>query len=492
MVEFNAVPSDIRVPFVFVEFDASRAQTGPQIKPYKILAIGQRTASGTVAELEPTLVTSAADAATFFGAGSMLHGMAERLFANNRVTEAWFVAQDDDGTGIAATKTLTVTGTSTAAGTVYLYIAGRRLRVAIPAASDANAIAGLIDAAVTAAAGNLPVTSGVATNVVTLTAKNAGLEGQSIDVRLNYGADEFLPAGVTSIAVANGVSGANNPDIDDVWPLLGEVQYDVMAVGYADKGAGSTFLKLDLELESRWGPLRTNDGVAFIGLSDTHANLITYGSAVNSKHVSVMGVTGSPTPPWAWAAAVAGIVARYGQADPARPFQTLELLDVLAPAQADRYTLQEQDLLLKNGVATFQVNDDGTVRAGRLISTYQTNAVGTPDVAFLDVTTHLTLGFLRWDFRARIGAKYARHKVGGDDVRPAPGQAIITPRIAYGEALAIFRTWEEQGLVEDAEQFKAELVVERDATDPSRLNWYLPPNVVNALVVQAARMAFIL
>ena len=55
--------------------------------PYRNLVIGQRLATGTVPALTPIRVTSAAQAKTYFGAGSMLAHMLERQLENNNVTE---------------------------------------------------------------------------------------------------------------------------------------------------------------------------------------------------------------------------------------------------------------------------------------------------------------------------------------------------------------------------------------------------------------------
>ena len=124
------IPAVTEEPFVYVEFDSSNATSGPTIKTYRALIVGQRIAAGTVAELVPTRVRSAQEAAGFFGLGSMLHAMAKAWCANNTSTEAWFVAQDDDGGATAGTQTLTVVGTTTVAGTLYLYIDGELIKVA--------------------------------------------------------------------------------------------------------------------------------------------------------------------------------------------------------------------------------------------------------------------------------------------------------------------------------------------------------------------------
>lgn len=52
-----------------------------------------------------------------------------------------------------------------------------------------------------------------------------------------------------------------------------------------------------------------------------------------------------------------------------------------------------------------------------------------------------------------------------------------------GELLATYRQLERAGIVENYELFKQYLVVERDASDPNRLNTLFPPDYVNQLRV---------
>jgi phage tail sheath gpL-like len=74
------------------------------------------------------------------------------------------------------------------------------------------------------------------------------------------------------------------------------------------------------------------------------------------------------------AAVLAAVCEFSGAIDPARPFQTLALPGVLPPAQADRFTRQERDLLLRDGISTFTVDQGGNVLIERVVTTYQTNA----------------------------------------------------------------------------------------------------------------------
>jgi phage tail sheath gpL-like len=68
----------------------------------------------------------------------------------------------------------------------------------------------------------------------------------------------------------------------------------------------------------------------------------------------------------------------------------------------------------------------------------------------------------------------------------------MTPKLGKAEAIARFRVWEEQGLVENIDQFKNDLICERNESDPNRLDWYLPPDLMNQFRVGGAKIGFIL
>lgn len=488
-IQLAEVPPGVRTPFTFIEIDASKAQTGPSIQNYRTLQIGQRLSTGTVPADEPFLATSADQVGAAAGRGSILHQMAIAYFRANNVTEAWFIGVSD-AAGTAATQTLTVTGPATSAGTIFLYIAGRQIQVAVANGDADTVIAAAIDAAIDASdfATELPVVPSTVDEVVTLTARNLGTEGNAIDVRLNYNQGEALPAGV-GVTIAAGVTGATDPTITAAITAMSDVKYHTIALGMNNVTA---IAALEAELADRFTAPRQIAGHAFYGLRDTHANLITAGGLRNSPHVSLLGMDAPLASPWEWAASTMGLAARSGQNDPAQPFQTLALPGLIGPAQADQFTATERDLLLKNGVATLKVDDFGVLRVERLITTYQTNAVGAASVALLDVNTLLTLDYLRYDAFVQYSSTFPRAKLADDGNRYGTGQVVVTPKVAKAFFLVLFRGWEELGLVENFEQFEADLVVERNAIDRNRLDVLLRPDLINQLRVTGAAIQFIL
>ena len=489
-ISFDNIPSDLLIPFTAVEFNASKAQQGPSVLPYAGALIGQKTSAGTGTAGTWYKVTNSERVAVLAGRGSILHRQAIGWYASNKSTELWIGILDDAGGGVAATGTLTFTGPATAAGSVVLYLGGVRLAVAIASGATASAIATAVVAAITAAT-DLPVTAAVggvgSEHIVTVTFKNAGTIGNSYDMRHSYRFGEALPTGV-GLAIVAMASGATNPSLTALIAAAGDQWFHIVAHPYTD----STNLgAIETELASRNGPMRMIDGVAFTSASGSHATLTTLGDGRNSPHSVIVAQAGeSPlTPPFEFAAEVAAIVALYGQIDPARPFQTLAMSNAIPMAITDQFTKEERNLLLKDGIATVGVGAGEVVQLERMVTTYQKNAANAPDSAYRDVTTLLTLMYLRYSFRVRMQLAYPRHKLASDGTAFGAGQAVITPKDGKGEAVGWFKQMEKLGLVEGLDQFKRDLVVERD-TDPNRLNFLLPPDLINQLIVTAAQVAF--
>lgn len=484
-IPFSEVPADVKVPGVYIEVDSTRADQDASIQPYKILAIGQRLSAGTIAAGILTQVIDESQAREYFGPGSQLAQMIKKIRDVNKSTEIWTVALNDDGAATDATATITYTGTATESGTLYIYIGGRRYTVAVLTTDPVSTIATNTAAAITADDDAI-VTAGAALGVVTFTTKNAGAAGNEIDIRLNYYSDESTPSGLTA-TVAGFSGGATNPTITSALSALTEDQYNIICMPYTDS---NNLTLLDNEMDDRFGPIRQNFGVTFLAKRDTYSNLSTFGSGKNSKNYSVMGMDG-PNSPWEWAAQIAGRVALAAQIDPARPFQTLSLPTLLAPAESELFTWTERDNLLEDGISTYNAIA-GTVTIERLRTTYKKNAFNADDNAFSDVNTGLTLEYLRYDLKRSWLLTYPRAKLANDGTNfgPGQGQVIVTPKTAKAFILTKFRQWEEKGLVENFDQFKKDLIVERNVSDKNRLDILLPPDLINQLRISAFLLQF--
>jgi phage tail sheath gpL-like len=486
-ISFNAIPAAVRTPFSFVELDGSNAVRGPQVLAYRALLIGQKTSAGTAEPNKLAPVTSASQARVLFGAGSVLAGMFEAWFAQSSPTEVWAMPVLDNASGVAASGSIAFSGTASAAGTIALMVAGRALQVGVSSGNNNVAVATAVAAAVNALA-DLPVTADALSGTVTLIAKNKGETGNDIDVRVNYYDGESTPAGLT-VVVTPMASGATNPVLSAAIAAMGDEWFHAVASAFRD---ASNLAALKDEMDSRWGPIRQIDGHVIAAASGTVGAMISLGSGLNDKHLSIVATQKSPTPAYEVAAETASIVAYYAAIDPARPLQTLSYVWMKAPARSDRHTQTERNTQLYSGIATVRVSPAGAVTIERMVTTYRINEAGGNDPVYLDIETMLTLQYIRWDWRNYVLRKYPRHKLANDGTRYAPGQAIVTPLVMKAEAIAKFTDWESQGLVEGFAQFKRDLVVERNAGDPNRLDVLLPPDLVNQLRVCATKISFLL
>lgn len=485
-IAFNQIPIDIRTVGSHIEFDSSKAVSGLPAAANKILVLGQRLAAGTVAQLVPTRIMDADQATQAFGRGSMLDRMVRAAKANDPDTEMWAVGLDDLAGGTAAQGSITITSAATGSGLLFLRIAGQSMAVPVTAGETVTTIAARISQTINGSP-DLPVTASSALSAVTLTAKHKGTAGNDIDLAINYYQGEVLPAGV-AVAFAAMTGGIGNPDLASVWAAIGDAtHYRTILIGVVDT---ATLTALEAELTLRWGAMRQVEALAYAGARGTQGTLAALGAARNSPFVSIIGAKASPTPPWEWAAAYGAKASQSLSNDPARPLQTLQLAGVLAPSAGNRFTRGERELLLRDGISTFVVDDGGTVCIERAITTYQTNGFGIEDVAWLDINTPATLAYIRLAVRTRIALKFPRHKLADDGTAFGIGQFVATPNIIKAELVVLFREMEEAGLVEDFDQFKADLVVERDSADRNRVNALIPPNLINQLRVFAGRVEY--
>ncbi|WP_429186328.1 phage tail sheath subtilisin-like domain-containing protein [Aeromonas veronii] len=485
-VPFNKIPSDIRVPLAYVEFDNAGALKGTPVLEWRTLFIGQKLPSGTAKAGEAVRITRRGEAARLFGEGSMLASMLEIGKTANSFMETWAIALNDDASNVAATVPLKVLTAATGAGTLSLLIGGTHLQVGVAAADTATVIAAKIASKIMATP-SLPVTAVAAAGVVTLTAKHKGEVGNGIDVLVNFYAGEQLPAGVT-LELKPLSGGTGNPDITLAIAGFGDEWWKSIVMPYTD---ALNMKRLETELQERWGPMRMNDGLAWSAYRGTLAQAANFGNSHNGHLMSTMATNLAPQPPYLWASVYAVVAGTSLAIDPARPLQTLVLPGILPPQKSVRWSREECDLLLHDGMATHTVAPGDDVMIQREITMYQQDAYGMPDTSYLDVQTPATLSYIRYGWVQRVQKMFGRHKLGNDGTRYAPGQPIVTPKILTTQALAYFTELEKKGLVENFEQYKATLIVERNADNPNRLDMLGHPDLINQFRIMANQVQFI-
>jgi phage tail sheath gpL-like len=471
---FDNISSSQRIPGSQVEISNVRALKGLPGVPMRVLLIGQCIGAATLGA--PARMTRADQGATIARRGSVLAAMVAAAITANEQVEIWAMPVADNAAGTAATGNITFTASPTAAGTIYLMLAGVSIPVGVAAGASIAAMATAVAAAINALP-DLPVTAAAAAGVVTLTCRHKGTVGNDIDLRLNYYEGEAPPAGMT-YTLAPMTGGAVNPDLTATIAALGDEWYQTIAVGLNDAANMSI---IDADLAERWGPARQIEGRAYFGMTGTFSTLSSFGATRNGVHSTIIGANKWPTPTWAVAAAFATIAAYNLQIDPARPLTDLVVPGIRAPISQWRFTRQERELLLRDGISTYKVLASGEVAIERLISCYQVNSSGFDDPSYLDVQTTATLGYYRYSYRARMAAKFPRAKL--------TAETIVAVK---AETIAIAREWQDAGLMEDVDTFLSGLIIERDGSNVTQLNTLMTPDTVNGLLQLATRIEFIL
>ncbi|MFQ6279821.1 phage tail sheath subtilisin-like domain-containing protein [Yersinia enterocolitica] len=488
-IPFTNIPSNLRTPLFFAEFDNSQANTATTTQ--RTLIIGQMLNSGTLPADVPVLVSSVATVAGQCGAGSMLHGQMAAYLANDIAGEIYILPLADIEAMVAATGKISVTTQASATGVISLYIAGIRVQVAVVATDEVAAVATALTAAINTAA-SLPVTAAAVDAVITLTAKNKGAHGNTIDLRLNYlgsAGGETTPDSLV-LAFTPMAGGAGAPELDDALANLQDRTFDFIINPYTDTASLNKIKDFLSDSTGRWSYAEQLYGHSFAAQSGTYGQLTAAGELRNDQHASLLGVNGSPTPSYIWSAAYVGAIAQSLRNDPGRPLQTLTISGVLAPPLASRFTLTERNNLLHSGISTVTTADDGTVQVENIITTYQKNKYGAEDDSYLQIETLFLLMFVTRFLRTQVTSKFARMKLAADGTRFAPGSAIITPNVIRAELIAQYQTLEFNGYVQDAKGFAKGLIVEKSASNPNRVDVLWTGVLINQLRIFAVLNQF--
>ena len=488
-VPFSNIPANLRVPLFYAEVDNSQANSGAQTQ--RALIIGQVLTSGNAVVGVPVLGQGVADAKAKGGLGSMLALMTSAYVAADPFGEVWFLPLPDAEGAVAASGSVLIAGTPTATGVISLYIAGQLVSLAVTAAETPAEIAAALATLINGSS-NLPVTAVATAATVTLTAKNKGVTGNEIDLRLNYrgtSSGEVVPAGLelTLTAMKNG---ATNPVLDTTLANLGDEPFDFIVCPYTDTASLNALKALLNDKTGRWSYASQVYGHVFAAQRGTLATLATAGNARNNQHESIMGFYDSPSPAWIWAADVAGTAAVALRADPGRPLQTLTLSTVLAPPSPSQFILGERNTLLWDGISTFMVASDGTVAIENLITTYQKNSFGAADDSYLQVETLFLLMYVLRAQRTLVTSKYSRVKLAANGTRFAPGSAIVTPNVIKSDLIAQYGELEYNGYVQDTAAFSKALIVEQNSTNPNRVDVMWPGTLINQLRIFALLAQF--
>ncbi len=475
-ITFTTIPST-RIPGRYTEINTKAAQRGLPATDQSVVLLGQKTTAGTATAGAMVAVSDVGEAETLFGLGSMLYRMVlAALRADKHMGALYAVPMADAGSSVAATATLTITASSLVAGTLTLYIGGDPVTLDLAATDTATAIAAAIKALLDDHP-ELPVSASVSTNVVTLTARNKGTLGNQIDLESSYSA-----SGLT-VAIVAMASGATDPTLSTALDAIFTAEVDILVCPWNTSTPLGT-VKAHLASRSDGVEQRGAVCVSAVDASVSTASALT--TAVNDGRQLVAVLEATTT--WAPEIAAAAAAVLAGEEDLARPLNGLALAGIRPPAVASRFTRGELATLLLNGVCPLIVTPNEEVVICRSITTYVNNDAGAPDDTLLDIQTIRVLDYTRKAVKARLDSRFSRVKIA--DV--AHTETTTDPKKIRAEIIDVLLQLEAIDYLENVEDNTDDVVVERNASDPTRVDAHLPADIVNGLHVLATRIDLLL
>ena len=460
MINFSTIPVGTLKPGIYGEFDTRSGPRGLPANAQRLLLVGQMLTAGTKAAGVPVQIYSPADAALYWGAGSVLHRMALAAAKVSRYIEVWGIGQADAGSSTAATSTLTIAGTTASAGTTLLVNLGTdQVQVGVLQGDTPATLAARIVSTL-GAIPELPITVAAVAGVVTLTAKNKGTVGNQLQL-----AASLVDAVGLTAAVVDFASGATDPVLQATLDAVFPERFHVVAMQSA-LAADLATLKTHLATVSNAIEQRGARGYVGITKGVIQADVITLATGVNQELVHVSYCPSSASAGYEIGAMTAATVAAQG--DPARPYDGVPLPGAGLPAIASRLSRAQQEALLVAGVTPLEVVD-GQLTIVRLVTT-RTKTGGVLDLTLLDTNTMGVLFYFRDCVNTAFKVKFPQPKL-----TPAMLKAL------RHEALAVAYQLEDAEILRNIDKYKEGFLVEESTDVSGRALLRIPAPVVPGL-----------
>ena len=493
----QGLPSSWRKPLFYGGIDKTGAGS-PSTGDCCILVYGQMNATGSTSDAgvaEPCFpVQVFGNEDQLFGGDSMLADMVRKVRLVTPGAGIWAVPLED--VGAQSEWTVTISGAPLAsAETLNLMIACKKYSyTALTTDTNADIAAGFAD--VINADGTAPVTAVAAAGVITITAKHAGEVAGAIDIRTTYRCSGIYASANITLDIVQTTVGSGTPDV--ACALANTQCSSCSWVAYPYNDLASLNLVVDQfdGATGRWNAIQQSYGHVFSAINMTPATAIAQGNLLNSPHLSMPNLYGTPTQSYIVTAVVTAIAARHLCSAPelSRPLQGIELPCVCAPEQEDACAndCATQNQFLHNGVAVLGNGPGCTTQIVRLITTYQQNAFGADDDSCLDVQTLAQLQYILRYMRNRMETVFPRHALKDDDGFIASGSYTATPAILQGYVAAWAVELRNLNVIEDVDQFIESIQVDRCPSDPTAVDIIIKPDLVNQLRIVRLLVNFFL
>lgn len=466
------------------EVDASQAGNFQQQRIALIVSHGLPSGTQSAGEIFLVGGQDGQSSATLAGRGSLFHSMCVQYRRNNQINELWGILLPEPA-GTKASITLPFVGTSTSASLMRLRYDGDPIDFTIPKDTSAADVANTLRATFGADTDyNWTAVAGADANLK-LEFRHVGEVGDKCRLKIDK-----LPPGITCVVPDDGyfTGGDGAPAQTPAFVAMGDREISYVGFPFTDADSLNAWQE---EFVKRWSPQRMVYGKAITARAGTLSELQTFGVGFNGHFISRFGSHGSYSPSYLTAARALGRCAAALTGHPVRPHHTLEFIGEVAPDYNDQLGGGDLKTLLYSGIATTKVENQKVV-IDRSITSYQKDASGIADTAWLDIQTVDTVEVIAQLFRAVCVKNFINPRfilvddgtpIGDDVPHTTPGRIRNIVKQSY-------RGWMGRGLVEREAQMIDRLVICRDPDNPTDVLFKFPPDLANPLIRMVGSIQF--
>lgn len=451
------------IPGSYTGYNYYAGPNGLPANIQKVLLIGDVSTAkaDTTPVNEPTEIGTETEAYDFAGAGSVLMQMykaAKKAWKYAQITMLRHAAV----TGSAATWESTLTGTATAAGLVSVVINGQKISVGVAKTDTAAAVATALAAEVNNTP-DAPVTAAVASAKVTLTAKCNGVYISTSTGGLNVSV-ESETAGITAGAVSP-TAGTGSVNLETALAAAFPERFHII-VSPVNDSTNLGYLKTHLEAAAVPLEQRGQRAIcAMVSASATAAKTEAIAQNYERLHIAAVKTKINATI-WEIAAGLGAIFASNSK--PNVPMNGVAIPGLATPAVGDKWTGEEQDLLLYGGVIPL-VEKDSQLCIVRAVTT-KSNNNGVRFTKLIDTGIIASLDYFRDSILATHNAKFNNKVVHGN----------LADSINE-ENKKVAKDLEDEEILRDTKKYADLFITQESTKEPGRMLCQIPAPVVPGL-----------
>lgn len=459
------------IPGTYTGYNYFAGPNGLPANIQKVLLLGDISSEGSLAVNKPTAVSTEAEALALAGAGSVLMQMykaAKNAWKYAQITLCRHAAP----TGPAATWAATVSGSATGAGAVSFIINGKKVSAGVAkndaAAAVATALADAINADI-----DLPVTATASTATVTLTAKckgeyiaNGTFEVDDEDVTITGGISvsaESKAAGI-SVGTVTTTAGGGEVNLTAALAACFPERFHIIVSPVCDKDNLERLLN---HVEAAAAPLEQRGQRVIAATVVPSASDGKDMNTVNHERLHIAAVKNKiNSTAWEIAAGLGAIFASNSQ--PNVPMNGVAVPGLATPEVEDKWSGEEQDVLLYGGVIPL-VEEDSRLCIVRAVTTKCKNG-NTRFTKLIDTGVIASLDYLRDSIISMHTNKYKNKVI----------HALLADAINEDNK-QVCRDLESVKILRFIDEYDDQFITEESTSEPGRMLCQIPAPVVPGL-----------